>query len=158
MKNNIAKDVKSSSSSVYYLGEFSPLAGVGQSFHCSPPTLPIPCILLHYSPLFHVFLYQVNPSFHWPASLSSFFYFQLQHFLYLHLLNLFCLKCSSKSSTSTLDAISVLSTLSFIVSPQTILLSSSRSLWNTSTFIAQVSAPYIKTLVTHTLYKVTMKD
>ena len=47
---------------------------------------PIPCILLHYSPLFHVFLYHINPSFHWPASLSPSFYFQLQHFLYLHLL------------------------------------------------------------------------
>ena len=77
----------SSSSSIYYPGEFSPLAGVGQSFHCSPPpTLPIPCILLHYSPLFHVFPYHVNPSFHWPASLSSSFYFQFQCFLYLHLL------------------------------------------------------------------------
>ena len=29
------------SSSIYYPGEFSPLAGVGQSFHHSPPTLPI---------------------------------------------------------------------------------------------------------------------
>ena len=69
------------------LVNFPQQAGVGQSFHCCPsPTLPIPCILLHNSPLFHVLLYHVNPSLHWPASLSSPFYFQLQHFLYLHLL------------------------------------------------------------------------
>ena len=49
----------------------------------SNPPYPLhPVALL---PSFHVFLYQVKRSFHWPASLSP-SYFQLQHFLYLHLL------------------------------------------------------------------------
>ena len=117
----------SSSSSIYYLGKVA----FGQSFHRSPPpNLPIPCILLHYSPLFHVFLYHVNPSFHWlplflhPSIFNS-------NTLYLHLLissynmskppQSFCLKCSSRSFTPTLDAITVLSTISFNVTPQIIL-------------------------------------
>ena len=119
----------SSSSSIYYPGEFSLLAEVGQYFHCFPPTLPIPFILLHNSPLFHVLVYHVNPLFHWPASLSSSFYFQLEHFIStssslltvcLNNLYLFCLK-SSKSSTPNLNAITVLSTLSFNVTSQIIL-------------------------------------
>ena len=95
----------------------------------SPPTLPIPCILLHNSPLSHVLLYHINPSFQWPASLSS-SYFQLQHLIStfssllticLNHLNHFCLKCSFILSTPTLDAITVLSTLSFNITPQIIL-------------------------------------
>ena len=58
-----------SSSSIYYPGEFSPLAELTSPFTMLlQPSYPLH--LLHYSPLFHVFLYHVSPSFHWPASLS----------------------------------------------------------------------------------------
>ena len=88
-----------------------PASRDGQSFHCSPPpTLSISCILLHNSSFLHVLFYHINPSFNWPASLSSSFHFQLQHFISTSLsllticlnhLNVFCLKCSSKSSTDS---------------------------------------------------------
>ena len=117
-------------------------AGVGQSFHCSPPpTLPIPCILLHYFSLFHVFLCHVNISFLWPASLSPSFYSIFNTFFIStsssllticpNHLNLFCLKCTSRLSTPTLDAITILLTISFNVTLQiilSILLSVARSL------------------------------
>ena len=119
---------------INYPGKFSP----GQSFHCSPPpTLPIPCILLHLSSLFHVSLYHVNPSFQWPASLSP-SYFQLKHFIStvssllticLNHLSLFCLKCSSRLSTPTFDAITVLSTISFNVAKHIILSILHSPLW-----------------------------
>ena len=107
-----------------------PTTVVGQSFHRSPPpNFPIPCILLHYSSLSHVFLYHVNPLFLWPASLSP-SYFKLKHFISTsssllticpNHLNHICLKCSSRSSTPTLDAITVLSTTSFNVTLHIIL-------------------------------------
>ena len=109
---------------------FPPSRGCQFFHHSPPPTLPIPCILLHYSPLFYVILYHVNPSFHWPASLcpsifnfNTFFISTSSSPLTIcpNHLNLYCLKCSSKLSTPTLDAISVLSTLSFNVTPQIIL-------------------------------------
>ena len=136
--------------------------GVGQSFHHSPPpTLPISCILLHYSPLFHVFFYHVNPLFHWPAYLSS-SCFQLQHFLYLYLLIssynmseppqsflpqmlLQIIHSHSRCNHCTLNHI--LQRHSADYSP----LCGSQPLKNPC-FIAQVSAPYINMLRTHALY------
>ena len=112
------------SSSIYYPGEFSPLVGVGQSFHRSPPpNIPIPCILLHYSPLFmsssttSIHRFTGLPLFLCPSVCNSNTFFistsSSLHIICPNHLNLFCLKCSSRSSTSTLDAITVLSTISF---------------------------------------------
>ena len=123
-------------------GEFPPLAGVGQSFYRSPPpTLTIPCILLHYSPPFHttsttsIHRFTGLPLFTRPSTFNS-STFLISTFSSLlticpNHLNLFCYKCSSRSSTPTLDAITVLSTISFNVTPQiilSILLSVARSL------------------------------
>lgn len=51
----------------YYPGESFLLAGVGKSFRrSSPPTIPIPYILSHTSPLSHIPHYHINPSLHGP--------------------------------------------------------------------------------------------
>ena len=133
--------MSSSSSAIYYPGEFFLLVRVGQSFHCSPPpTLPIHCILLHYSPLFHVLLYHYFAGM--PLFLRLYIFNSNTYFnsssssltICPNHLNLFCLKCSSKSSTPTLDAITVLSTSSVSVTLQimfTIVLYVAHSLCNT---------------------------
>ena len=120
-----------SSSSIYYPGEFSLLVGIGQSFHCSPPAFPIPCILLHYSPLFmsssttSIHHFTGLPLFLCPSIFNSNTFFLSTSSSLLAIcpnhLNLFCLKCSSRSSTPTLDAITVLTTISFNITPQIIL-------------------------------------
>ena len=118
----ICRRIYQNSISFYYPGIFSILVGLSQSFHCSPPTISIPCIMSHDSPLSHVLLHDINPLLYWPASLcpifkSNTFFISTSSVLltYPNHLNLFCFKCSSQLFMPTLNA-SLLSLINLSVS------------------------------------------
>ena len=107
----ICRRIYQNSISFYYPGIVSILVGLGQSFHCSPAAISIPCIMSHNSPLSRVLLYDINPLLYWPASLcpifnSNTFFISTSSALlttYRNHLNLFCFKCSSQLFMPTLD-------------------------------------------------------